>query len=136
MWNRNLLLIVVVLFAVVLSACAQSPTIGTETSAATPLANMDHAAADASQPIDAQFIDSMIEHHQGVIDMAEAALGQAEHEELRTLSEKIVAAQTTEIEQMQSWRSEWYPDLPPTGGMEMGMGDMMISEVESVPFNQ
>jgi uncharacterized protein (DUF305 family) len=85
---------------------------------------------------DAMFIDSMIEHHQGAIDMAEMALEQAEHEELYTLAEEIIAAQTAEIEQMQSWRSEWYPDLAPTGGMQMGMDEMMISEDESVPFDQ
>lgn len=87
-------------------------------------------------PFDAMFIDGMIEHHQGAIDMAEMALEQAEHEELRTLAEEIIAAQTAEIEQLQSWRSEWYPDLDPTGGMQMGMGDMMIGDDESVPFDQ
>lgn len=87
-------------------------------------------------PFDAMFIDSMIEHHQGAIDMAEMALEQAEHEELQTLAEDIIAAQTTEIEQMQSWRSEWYPDLAATGGMQMGMGEMMIGEDESKPFDQ
>jgi uncharacterized protein (DUF305 family) len=50
----------------------------------------------------------MISHHQGAIDMAEMALAQAEHEEIRTLSEEIVAAQTAEIEQMQAWLAEWY----------------------------
>jgi uncharacterized protein (DUF305 family) len=87
-------------------------------------------------PFDAQFIDSMIEHHQGAIDMAEMALDEAEHEELHTLAEEIIAAQSAEIEQLQSWRSEWYPDLAPTGGMQMGMGEMMVSDDESVPFDQ
>lgn len=91
---------------------------------------------DPSRPFDAQFIDSMIEHHQGAITMAQQALDQAEHEELRTLAEAIIAAQTSEIEQMQTWRSAWYPDLPPTGGMDMDMGDMMISSDESQPFDQ
>jgi uncharacterized protein (DUF305 family) len=87
-------------------------------------------------PFDATFIDGMIEHHQDAIDMAEMALEEAEHEEIRVLAEEIIAAQTTEIEQMQGWRSEWYPDLAPTGGMQMGMGEMMVSEDESVPFDQ
>jgi uncharacterized protein (DUF305 family) len=91
-------------------------------------------AGDA--PFDAMFIDGMIGHHQGAIDMAEIALEQAEHEEIRALAEEIIVAQTTEIEQMQSWRSEWYPDLGATGGMQMGMGEMMVSEDESVPFDQ
>ena len=98
----------------------------------------DQAGMDmpSDVPFDAMFIDSMIEHHQGAIDMAEMALDESEHEELRTLAEDIIAAQTAEIEQLQSWRSEWYPDLDPTGGMQMGMGDMMIGDDESVPFDQ
>ena len=90
----------------------------------------------SDMPFDAMFIDSMIEHHQGAIDMAEMALEEAEHEELRTLAEEIIAAQTAEIEQLQSWRSEWYPDLDLAGGMQMGMDEMMIGDDESVPFDQ
>ncbi len=99
---------------------------------------MDHSnmQMDASQPFDAQFIDSMIEHHQGAIDMAQAALQQAEHAELKTMAEAIITAQNTEIEQMQGWRTAWYPDLPPTGGMDMSMGDMVISSDENIPFDQ
>jgi uncharacterized protein (DUF305 family) len=98
----------------------------------------DHGAmaADTDIPFDARFIDDMIAHHQGAIAMAEMALEQAEHEELRALAEDIIAAQTSEIEQLQSWRSEWYPDLAPTEGTGMGMGEMEISQDESVPFDQ
>jgi YVTN family beta-propeller protein len=151
MWNRWLLPITVLLTALVLSACAQplspatlpstdAPAAGSEATddiITTPMANMDHSAmVDPSEPFDAQFIDSMIEHHQGAIDMAEMVLEQAEHTELRTLAEGIVTAQTAEIEQLQSWRSEWYLDLPPTSGMQVGMGEMSISDDENVPFDQ
>ncbi len=91
---------------------------------------------DPAKPFDAQFIDGMIKHHQGAIEMAQQALDQAEHEELRTLAEAIIAAQNTEIEQMQEWRITWYADLSSTGGMDMGMGDMVISSTESIPFDQ
>ena len=99
---------------------------------------MDHSnmQMDASKPFDAQFIDSMIEHHQGAVTMAQAVLQQAEHAELKTMAEAIIAAQNAEIQQMQGWRTAWHPDLPPTGGMGMSMGDMMISSDESIPFDQ
>ena len=99
---------------------------------------MDHGnmQMDASKPFDAQFIDSMIEHHQGALDMAQTALQQAEHAELKTMAEAIIAAQNAEIKQMQEWRNAWYPDLSATGGMDMGMGDMMLSSDESLPFDQ
>jgi YVTN family beta-propeller protein len=138
MQNRSLLLVVVLVVALVLSACVQPP--GTEITAdtsVTPMTNMDHAAmVDPSEPFDTQFIDGMIEHHQGAINMAEMALKQAEHEELQTLAEGIIAAQSAEIEHLQSWRSEWYPDLLPTAGMEMGMGTMEINGDANVPFDQ
>lgn len=99
---------------------------------------MDHSnmQMDPAKPFDAQFIDSMIEHHQGAVTMAQAVLQQAEHAELKTMAEAIIAAQNAEIQQMQGWRTAWHPDLPPTGGMGMSMGDMMISSDESIPFDQ
>ncbi|MCL4859749.1 MAG: DUF305 domain-containing protein [Caldilineaceae bacterium] len=104
----------------------------------TPTTGMDHRAmhGDPSAPFDAQFIDSMIEHHQGAIDMAEQVLAESERPELRDLAEAIIAAQAGEIEEMTAWRQAWYPDLPATGGMDMGMGDMEISADESKPFDQ
>jgi uncharacterized protein (DUF305 family) len=110
---------------------------GMETMTDSPMSGMDHSMMmDPSRPFDAQFIDSMIEHHRGAIDMAEQVLAEAEHPELRALAEAIIAAQTQEIEQMTAWRQAWYPDLAPTGGMGMGMGEMMIAEDASKPFDQ
>lgn len=110
----------------------------TETITGTQMGNMDHSMmqVDPAQPFDAQFIDSMLEHHRGAVTMAEQALEQAEHEELRTLAEAIIAAQTQEIEQMTAWRESWYPDLPPTAGMAMSMGEMTISDDTGKPFDQ
>jgi hypothetical protein len=79
--------------------------------------------ADESAPFDARFIDSMIEHHQGAIEMATEAQSQAEHEEIKQLADAIIAAQQAEIEQLREWRTEWYPDLPAT----QGMGDMQMT---------
>jgi uncharacterized protein (DUF305 family)/Spy/CpxP family protein refolding chaperone len=110
----------------------------TETMTGTQMGHMAHSMmqVDPSQPFDAQFIDSMLEHHRGAVTMAEQALAEAEHEELRTLAEGIIAAQTQEIEQMTAWRTSWYPDLPPTAGMDMSMGQMTISEDDSKSFDQ
>lgn len=105
---------------------------------ATQMGGMDHSMMnmDPSQPFDAQFIDSMIEHHQGAVAMAEQALAEAEHEELRTMADAIIAAQTQEIDAMTTWRQSWYSDLAPTDGMGMHMGEMTISSDESKPFDQ
>jgi uncharacterized protein (DUF305 family) len=49
---------------------------------------------------DRAFIDAMVPHHQGAVDMAEVALENADHEELRSLAEDIVSAQDAEIEEL------------------------------------
>jgi uncharacterized protein (DUF305 family) len=103
----------------------------------TPMAGMDHSLhMDPDKPFDAQFIDGMIEHHLGAVVMAEEALVAAEQPELQALAAAIIAAQGPEIEQMTAWRDSWYPDLPPTGGMAMAMGDMAVSSDESKPYDQ
>jgi uncharacterized protein (DUF305 family) len=49
----------------------------------------------------------MIEHHEGAIQMAEAARTQAEEPEIRQMAEEIIRVQQAEIEQMRAWREEW-----------------------------
>ena len=91
---------------------------------------------DPDVSFDATFIDGMIEHHQGAVVMAEDALENAEHAELRTLAEEIIAAQKGEVEEMERWRAEWFPDLAATDGMAMDMGTMSVSTDESIPYDQ
>ncbi|AGP41376.1 DUF305 domain-containing protein [Sorangium cellulosum] len=67
-------------------------------------------ALKTAEPFDRAFIDAMIPHHEMAIDAAEMALKQAEHAEIKTLASGIVEAQQREIEQMKSWRAEWYPE--------------------------
>lgn len=56
---------------------------------------------------DEAFINSMIDHHQGAIDMASLSAENAKHEEIKQLSRDIIAAQEKEIAQMKQWRSTW-----------------------------
>lgn len=57
---------------------------------------------------DKAFLSEMIMHHQGAVEMAEAALQNAKHTELKTMADAIISAQTTEIQQMQEWQRNWY----------------------------
>lgn len=77
--------------------------------------------------IDLMFIDMMTPHNEGAIAMSEVALERAEHPELVELAQAIIDSQQAEIEQMQAWRDEWYPDAPVMSVDEMmgGMGHMM-----------
>lgn len=98
---------------------------------------MDHGSmADSAAPYDAQFIDSMIIHHQGAIAMANQALMEAQRPEIKSLAEAIIMAQESEIAQLKAWRQAWYPDLPETTGIGMDMGTMMIANDASTPFDQ
>jgi uncharacterized protein (DUF305 family) len=64
----------------------------------------------ASQdPFDKAFIDNMIPHHESAIAMAQVVLEESENPEIRKIAGAIVDAQEREIEQMRSWRDEWYP---------------------------
>ena len=49
---------------------------------------------------DERFIDTMVPHHQGAVEMPEVALENAEHPELRQLAENIINDQSAEIERL------------------------------------
>lgn len=56
---------------------------------------------------DKAFLLGMIEHHQGAIEMANLALQNAGHEEIKTMAEDIISAQANEINMMQEWQNSW-----------------------------
>ncbi|KND50557.1 MAG: hypothetical protein AB198_01785 [Parcubacteria bacterium C7867-003] len=57
---------------------------------------------------DKAFISEMILHHQGAVEMAELALQNAQHTEIKVLANAIIAAQNKEIADMKSWQEAWY----------------------------
>jgi uncharacterized protein (DUF305 family) len=57
---------------------------------------------------DKAFLSEMIVHHEGAVEMAQAALQDSKHAELKTMANAIISAQTTEIEQMRNWQKAWY----------------------------
>jgi uncharacterized protein (DUF305 family) len=67
---------------------------------------MEMAAGDS--PSDQRFIEAMILHHQGAIAMAQDALQNAEHQEIKDLAQAIITAQEGEVVQMRQWLQEWY----------------------------
>jgi uncharacterized protein (DUF305 family) len=76
---------------------------------------------DEDRPFDLQFIDQMIVHHQMAIMSSEHMISDSERPELRQLSENIQGSQSEQIEQMQTWRDEWYLDAGRTSGMDNAM---------------
>lgn len=54
------------------------------------------------------FLDEMIIHHEGAIEMATVLLRGTQRPELIKLGNDIISAQTGEIEMMKRWRSDWF----------------------------
>lgn len=78
--------------------------------------------------IDQHFIEQMIPHHDDAITMANIALEKAEHEEIKTLSQNIIKAQTEENNKMRVWYKNWFskevPDAFEGTSHDMGSGMM------------
>jgi uncharacterized protein (DUF305 family) len=80
------------------------------------------------QQVDQHFIQMMIPHHQGAIDMANLALTKATHPDLKKLAENVKTSQSKEIQEMKSWYKKWYGTDVPTAsstGIPMHSGTDM-----------
>lgn len=57
---------------------------------------------------DQAFLAEMIVHHQGAVEMAQLALTNAQHQEIKELAGGIISAQNKEIAEMKKWQKSWY----------------------------
>ncbi|MCD8494583.1 MAG: DUF305 domain-containing protein [Candidatus Pacebacteria bacterium] len=57
---------------------------------------------------DRVFLEDMIVHHQGALDMAEVLLETTTNPQLIELASGIITAQEREINMMQAWLAEWF----------------------------
>jgi len=91
---------------------------------------------------DERFIDAMVPHHQGAVEMAEVALENAEHEEIRRLAENIVSTQEAEIEELKEIKQDEFgtsrvPMDVEAGDMKgMGMMTDPQSLADEEPFDE
>ena len=99
---------------------------GTTNNSETSHSELQSAPGAANQPFDLQFLDTMIAHHDGAIQMAKAATTKTTNPELKAFADKIVADQENEIKEMKRWREQWYAGKPSALNMEMtGMAASM-----------
>ncbi|MBF6612456.1 MAG: DUF305 domain-containing protein [Chloroflexi bacterium] len=96
--------------------------------------------SDPNAEYDLRFIDEMSMHHQGAIMSAQVMIGGSKRPELRDLASRIEKGQQKQLDQMQAWRKQWYPNAPkPTmttdmmgaGGMGSASGGMMSGSSNS-----
>lgn len=78
---------------------------------------------------DQAFIDAMVPHHEGAIEMAtaakEAGLSQPE---LVKVADDILATQQLEINTMKDWRGEWFGSstIDPKGAAALGLSESQM----------
>jgi uncharacterized protein (DUF305 family) len=63
----------------------------------------DSLAGLKGQKFEVRFLDQMIQHHRSGVDMANLVSTHSERPELKSLAEKIISAQSKEIEEMSQW---------------------------------
>lgn len=130
------LAVLLVSAAVIGSACDAAKNSNSVDHSKMDHGNMNHQAMDHSKmksspdaakaPYDLQFIDTMIEHHKGAVDMARLVEAKAASGELKTLARGMITAQEKEIGEMKAWRAKWFAGQAPAINMEMaGMSDSM-----------
>jgi Ni,Fe-hydrogenase I cytochrome b subunit len=68
-------------------------------------AKLEETEGDA---FDHAFLQEMIVHHQGAVEMAQMVLAKSDRPELLKLARDIIAAQTGEIDMMRSWMAAWF----------------------------
>ncbi|MBX9765118.1 DUF305 domain-containing protein [Patescibacteria group bacterium] len=69
------------------------------------MAGLEGKTGDA---FDKAFLEEMIVHHEGAVEMAEALLKNTTRPELTKLGNDIITAQTGEIQMMKGWLQEWF----------------------------
>jgi uncharacterized protein (DUF305 family) len=85
-----------------------------------------------------EFLAEMIPHHQEAVDTAREVAGRTDRRELREFTEEIARVQSNEIEMMQEWLEEWYPQrsgradyqpmMRPTRGLSSDRADRAFLE--------
>ncbi|MBA2781375.1 MAG: DUF305 domain-containing protein [Actinomycetota bacterium] len=90
---------------------------------------------------DKAFIDAMVPHHEGAIDMAKVALKNAQHEEIKRLARDIVGAQEAEIKKLGEIREREFGSAEsPSGMSDMDMQMMGMTDPQKLakkrPFDR
>lgn len=79
---------------------------------------------------DERFIDAMVPHHKGAVDMARVALRNAEHPEIGQLAGDIVSTQRAEIKELKSIKKEEFGNAGVPTNMDSEQMQMMGMSME------
>ncbi len=65
-------------------------------------------AGKTGEEFDSAFLEEMIPHHLGAVEMAQMVLKNSKNPELLKLAQDIIDAQQKEINMMRGWQKEWF----------------------------
>jgi uncharacterized protein (DUF305 family) len=104
-------------------------------------ATMKSSPNASSAPLELQFLDTMIAHHNGAVEMAMLAETRAERSELKALAANIIDTQEREMAKMSQWRDHWFEGKPEAinmsfPGMSDGMKEMDLKKLGSLRGNE
>jgi uncharacterized protein (DUF305 family) len=68
---------------------------------------------------DLQFIDTMKSHHQTAVQMGQMAQQKASDAKIKAFGRNAADDQTREVQQMEEWRRQWYPNAPDAQNMQL-----------------
>lgn len=64
----------------------------------------------ADKYIDLKYINSMIAHHKSAIELAKQLQANTQRPELKSLANEIIEAEPVAINELYTWKKEWYGD--------------------------
>jgi uncharacterized protein (DUF305 family) len=143
--------LLVILAAAFLSVCDRPPAPTNADHSLHDHSNTNHGSMDhskmesspgaAAAPQELQFLDTMIVHHQGAIDMAQLVNTRSQRPEMKKLAQAIIDEQRREITQMRAWREKWFSEAKPAinmdfPGMRAGMAGMDMVKLDSLKSNE
>lgn len=68
---------------------------------------VDGLQGKTGDSFDKAFVEMMIVHHEGAVEMAKLIEVQGKHNELKKLGQDIVTTQSREIDMMKGWLRDW-----------------------------
>lgn len=80
-----------------------------------------------------QFIIDMIPHHQEAVESSEEIVKKSQNTKILSIAQDIIIAQSQEIDMMNQWKAEWYPDTDYVSNYRSMMSSLealSISEAE------
>jgi len=106
-----------------LTACSNGSDSSTASDASSSSSSADESAN--FNDADVTFVQGMLPHHRGALEMAQLAEGRAQDPRVLDLASRIEAAQDPEIQTMTGWLEDWgKTESDSMGGMDMGDMDM------------